>query len=127
MPKAAIGWPTGTPEASLRGSGAGSSTGAPEVVAAITGAGPTKASWRASSPLRKRWHRTPPVPRPLPGYSLKGVTLTEPASVPGRAEDAPAHEIGSGLGSRVEAIVLADHHNLARIGRGLDHLLGLGK
>ena len=47
------------------------------------------ATRRVSSPLRNRWQRTPPVPRPLPGYSANGVTLTRPASVPGRASDEP--------------------------------------
>ena len=43
------------------------------------GAGPAQASSRVSSPLRKRWQRTPPVARPLAGYSANGVTLTAPA------------------------------------------------
>ena len=33
------------------------------------GPGPTHASSSASSPLRNRWQRTPPVARPLAGYS----------------------------------------------------------
>ena len=85
-----MGWPTETPEPSRRGSIAGRSTGAPLAAAATAGEGPTQASWRTSSPLRKRWQRTPPVPRPLLGYSSNGVTFTLPASVPGSAVDEPA-------------------------------------
>ena len=49
---------------------------------------PTR-STSVSSPLRNRWQRTPPVARPLAGYSANGVTLTAPGSVPGRAVDEP--------------------------------------
>ena len=40
-----------------------------------------------SSPLRKRWARTPAVPRPLAGYSAYVVTLSAPGWVPGSAAD----------------------------------------
>ena len=53
------------------------------------GARPAQANNKVSSPLRNRWHRTPPVARPFAGYSPNGVTLTAPASVPGRAADEP--------------------------------------
>ena len=52
-------------------------------------ASPAQARIRASSPLRNRWQRTPPVARPLAGYSENGVTLTAPGSVPGSAVDEP--------------------------------------
>ncbi len=52
--------------------------------------GPPRHRSSRSSPERKRWHRTPPVARPLPGYSANGVTLIVPASVPGRAAALPA-------------------------------------
>ena len=68
---------------------AGSGTGLPLAAAAMAGAGPAQASSRESSPLRNRWQRTPPVARPLAGYCRNSVTLTEPASVPGRARDVP--------------------------------------
>ena len=32
--------------------------------------------------MRNRWQRSPPVPRPLAGYSANGATFTEPGSVP---------------------------------------------
>ena len=56
----------------------------------MTGPWPTHASARRSCPRRRRWQRTPPVPRPLAGYSVNGVTFTDPASVPGSAADDPA-------------------------------------
>ena len=40
------------------------------------GPGPAQASTSTSSPLRNRWQRTPPVARPLGGYSAYGVTFT---------------------------------------------------
>src|SRR5690606_24036664 len=86
---AAIGWLPGTPDPSRRPLASGSSTGAPLLAAARAGPGPAQAATNASSPLRKRWARTPPVARPLAGYSVKGVTLTAPGSVPGRAVDEP--------------------------------------
>ena len=49
------------------------------------GASPAQAKTSVSSPLRNRWQRTPPVARPLAGYSPNGVTLTAPGSVPGSA------------------------------------------
>ncbi len=67
----------------------GRSTGAPLAAAARAGACPAQAKTRVSSPLRKRWQRTPPVARPLAGYSPNGVTLTAPGSVPGSAVDEP--------------------------------------
>src|SRR5580692_6533510 len=66
------------------------STMTPDSVAASTGGGPIQAWIRPSSPLRKRWQRTPPVARPLAGYSVNGVTLTDAPPVPGRAPDRPA-------------------------------------
>src|SRR5689334_9904796 len=86
---AVIGWLPGVPEPSRRPVASGRSTGAPLAAAAIAGAVPAHAKTRVSSPLRNRWHRTPPVARPFAGYSPNGVTLTAPASVPGRAVDAP--------------------------------------
>ena len=56
---------------------------------ARAGARPAQAKTRVSSPLRKRWQRTPPVARPLAGYSLNGVTFTAPGSVPGSAVEDP--------------------------------------
>src|ERR1700722_16767247 len=66
------------------------STITPDSVAASTGGGPIQAWIRPSSPLRKRWQRTPPVARPLGGYSENGVTLTDAPPVPGSAPDRPA-------------------------------------
>src|ERR1700722_10395926 len=66
------------------------STITPDSVAASTGGGPIQAWIRPSSPLRKRWQRTPPVARPLAGYSENGVTLTDAPPVPGSAPDRPA-------------------------------------
>ncbi len=43
-----------------------------------------------SSPLRKRWTRTPPVARPFTGYSSKAVTFAVPGAVPGKAPFVPA-------------------------------------
>ena len=63
--------------------------GAPLAAAALAGAAPAHAKTRASSPLRKRWQRTPPVARPLGGYSENGVTFTAPGSVPGSAVEEP--------------------------------------
>ena len=59
-------------------------------VTGTAGAGPAQAMTRMSSPLRNRWQRTPPVARPLGGYSCSGVTFTVPAAVPGRAPALPA-------------------------------------
>ena len=87
---AAMGCAAGVPEPSRRPGSAGRSTGAPLAAPATAGAGPTYATSSVSSPRRNRWQRTPPVPRPLPGYSPNGVTLTLPASVPGSALPAPA-------------------------------------
>ena len=86
---AAIGWLPGTPEPSRRPVASGRSTGAPLEAAARAGAAPAQAKTRASSPLRKRWQRTPPVARPLGGYSVNGVTFTAPGSVPGSAVEEP--------------------------------------
>src|SRR5580692_12964380 len=66
------------------------STITPDSVAARIGGGPIQAWIRPSSPLRKRWQRTPPVARPFGGYSANGVTLTEPPPVPGSAPERPA-------------------------------------
>src|SRR5690242_16996274 len=90
-PTAVTAWTSGTPEPSRRESGtAGSATGTPLGAAATGGAAPAQARISPSSPLSSRWQRTPPVARPLPGYSANGVTLTVPASVPGSAPDDPA-------------------------------------
>ncbi len=77
------------PEPSRRPSAAGSSMATPLAAAARAGVLPAKASTRVSSPLRKRWQRTPPVARPFGGYSAYGVTLSEPPSVPGSAPEEP--------------------------------------
>src|SRR6478609_2381628 len=84
-----MGCEPGVPEPSRRPVGAGRSTGAPLAAAARAGAAPAHARTRVSSPLRNRWQRTPPVARPLAGYSEKGATLSAPGSVPGSAEEAP--------------------------------------
>src|SRR6185436_6211480 len=89
-PIAAMGWLLRVPDPSRRASASGSGTGLPLGAAAMAGAGPTQASSRESSPLRKRWQRTPPVARPLDGYCRNSVTFTEPASVPGSARELPA-------------------------------------
>src|SRR6476659_156768 len=86
---AAIGWLPATPDPSRRATGSGRSTAAALAAAARGGAAPAHANTSMSSPLRKRWQRTPPVARPLPGYSANGVTLTDPASVPGSAVPEP--------------------------------------
>ena len=75
----------GTPEPSRRPFASGRSTAAPLARPPRAGPGPAQANTSVSSPLRKRWQRTPPVPRPLAGYSANGVTLTAPGSVPGSA------------------------------------------
>ena len=84
-----MGCPAGTPDPSRRGSISGSSTGDPLAAAAMAGIEPAQPRSSVSSPLKKRWQRTPPVARPLPGYSAYGVTLTLPASVPGSAREEP--------------------------------------
>src|SRR5215218_8759997 len=84
-----MGWEPGMPLPSRRPTAGGRSTGDPLAAAARAGAAPAQANTNASSPLRKRWQRTPTVARPLPGYSSNGVTLTAPGSVPGRAVDEP--------------------------------------
>ena len=59
----------GRPEPSRLPVAAGSSTGTPLAAAARAGAAPTHARTRVSSPRRNRCARTPPVARPLAGYS----------------------------------------------------------
>ena len=78
------------PEPSRRPSAAGSSMATPPAAAARAGVLPAKATTRVSWPLRKRWHRTPPVPRPL-GWVL-GIRrdLERAPSVPGSAPEEPA-------------------------------------
>src|SRR5215469_15023266 len=66
------------------------STGTPASVAPSAGPGPTQAMTKRSSPLRKRWQRTPPVALPFGGYSANGVTLTLAADAPGSAPARPA-------------------------------------
>src|SRR6516162_9711549 len=78
------------PDPSRLPTGSGRTTGLPESVAPTAGAGPAQAMTSASSPLRNRWQRTPPVARPLPGNSCSGVTFTLPAAVPGSTPDRPA-------------------------------------
>src|SRR5215472_9088850 len=68
-PGAVSGWRIRLPEPSLRPSAAGKFTGTPASVAPRAGPGPAQASTRVSSPLRNLWQRTPPVARPLGGYS----------------------------------------------------------
>ena len=65
-------------------------TGLPVSVAPSAGAAPAQAMTSVSSPLRNRWQRTPPVARPLPGYSCSGVTLTLSPAAPGSAPVLPA-------------------------------------
>src|ERR1039458_8806469 len=89
-PRAAIGWRTGAPEPSRRPSGGGSGTGVPASVAPRAGPGPAQASTSTSSPFRNLWQRTPPVARPLGGYSAYGVTFTVAAEAPGSAPALPA-------------------------------------
>ncbi len=109
--QAAIGWLPGTPEPSRRPSAAGRSIGAPLAAAARAGAEPAQAKTRVSSPLRKRWQRTPPVARPLAGYSANGVTLTAPGSVPGSAVDEPddvtTTDVGAGSTAPNQTTALA--------------------
>jgi hypothetical protein len=62
-----MGAPGGDPAASRRSSIAGNATGAPAELAARAGAGPAQATVMVSSPERKRWQRTPFVPRPFAG------------------------------------------------------------
>src|SRR5215472_12681620 len=66
------------------------STGTPASVAPSAGPGPAQAMTRRSSPLRKRWQRTPPVALPFGGYSANGVTLTLATDAPGSAPTRPA-------------------------------------
>src|SRR5215475_8665654 len=66
------------------------STGTPASVAPSAGPAPTQAMTRRSSPLRRRWQRTPPVALPFGGYSANGVTLTLAADAPGSAPARPA-------------------------------------
>ena len=47
--------------------------------------------------MRNRWQRTPPVARPLGGYSAYGVTLTLAAVVPGKAPALPATVTTTGI------------------------------
>ena len=89
----------GMPEPSRRPVASGRSTGAPLAAAARAGAGPAQAVSRVSSPLRKRWQRTPPVARPLAGYSREGGHLDRPG-------------LGAGQGRRGAA---GGHHD--RVGR----------
>ena len=67
--QAAIGCEPGVPLPSLLPVASGRSIGDPLAAAARAGARPAQAKTNASSPLRNRWQRTPPVARPLPGYS----------------------------------------------------------
>ena len=89
-PTAASGCASPTPEPSRRPKAPGRSTGPPASVAPSAGEGPAQARMSASSPLRNRWHRTPPVARPLDGNSAYGLTFTLPAAVPGKAPALPA-------------------------------------
>src|SRR5690606_26152721 len=73
----------GMPEPSRLPIASGRSTATPLPEAAIGGVGPAQARSGVWPPRRTRWHRPPPVARPLAGYSAYGVTLTEPACVPG--------------------------------------------
>ena len=62
-----------------------------------------QASTRASSPLRNRWQRTPPVARPLAGYSRYGVTFTVAAA---------------GAGQRADRAGDGDHHRRPPVATG---------
>ena len=79
----------GVPDPSRRPVGSGRSIATPPAPLARAGVAPAQARTRVSSPLRKRWHRTPPVARPLGGYSAYGVTFRAPGWVPGRASLVP--------------------------------------
>src|SRR5690606_25136719 len=98
-----IGWLRAPLGPARRPSARGRSIGAPLLAAARAGPGPAQAVTRPSSPLRNRWQRTPPVARPLAGYSTKGVTFTLPASVPGSAEEAPETVTTTASSSGVKA------------------------
>src|SRR5918994_626506 len=89
-PIAAMACGAGVPDPSRRPVGGGRVIGTPLAAAAIAGAAPAQARRSVSSPRRNRWQRTPAVARPLAGYSVYGVTFTEPGCVPGRAVDDPA-------------------------------------
>src|SRR3954469_15244888 len=69
---AAIGAGRGVPEPSRRPVAGGRSTGLPLPPLARVGVAPAQPSTSTSSPRRNRWHRTPPVARPLLGYSVNG-------------------------------------------------------
>ena len=60
-PMASTGWDSGTPDPSLRPCSCGSARATPAGEDALAGPCPAQASSRVSSPLRKRWTRTPPV------------------------------------------------------------------
>ncbi len=62
----------------------------PAAVAPWAGPAPAQASTSTSSPLRNRWHLTPPVARPLAGNSAYGDTFTLAAAEPGSAPVLPA-------------------------------------
>ena len=81
VPTAAMGRGSASPEPSRRSTGSGSRTGPPSSRNARAGERPTQPNSSMSSPLRKRWHRTPPVARPLAGNAVKGVTSRTPAGV----------------------------------------------
>ena len=80
------------------------------------GAGPAQAKTRVSSPLRNRWQRTPPVARPLAGYSANGVTLTAPGSVPGSAVRRAGRGDHDRVGVRVERAEPDDRARRRRAG-----------
>jgi hypothetical protein len=89
-PMTASGPESPVPDPSRLPIGSGSETGEPDSLAPTAGADPAQAATSVSSPLRNRWQRTPPVARPLAGYSCIGVTLTLSAAAPGRAPALPA-------------------------------------
>ena len=76
----------------------------PASVAPRAGPGPAQASTSTSSPLRNRWQRTPPVARPLGGYSAYGVTFTVTAAVPGSAPALPATVTTTGSAGTVARV-----------------------
>src|SRR5450631_2400852 len=86
---APMGVDAGRPEPSRFPEASGRSSATPLAAAALAGVPPTHPRTRVSSPRRKRWQRTPPVARPLAGYSAYGVTLRDPGSVPGKALEEP--------------------------------------
>ena len=97
--QATIGWQPGTPGAVSAAGGLGQvDRGSRWPPRRGPEPAPAQAKTRASSPLRNRWQRTPPVARPLRGVLANGVTLTAPGSVPGSAVEEPDAVTTTALG-----------------------------